>query len=556
MSVYVDPAMREFTFVYSARYPRGYVTDWSQWIYFHFATNTDKCVVWNHRNQEAASIEWKPRFRKVPRVIIRGFVSKRSTGEWLPLSSDGRHRMMEAHGHWFCLTKDRNEDISLYSASSSPQLCGKITHAGTKIQLSEYALRLPGMLERRRFPGSPASSGSPLHPSLRSPSATGGQFLRDPSFLDAGAGAAPAPKQGDGPSAPGGPQSSRTGTPNVLLPRPLRWKSAYQNTADVDALQTVFLDLNALAEQLRSRNSLFYNSPNPVENQLAAHVVSAFALISVADPDVGNSNTGGRMRRQCTRIAVLVLLFGVVSALGAIAVLVLLFLAYRAFKRRAELAHHRLSDAPDVGARPPGREFDQDSVGGQRRRSFYFAEDSLRSGGAQDNAAFEQSRTSPNMMQRRNVMPAAISTPILQQSSMNCLFLKRMVLKSATKKTQKTPQAAGPAMPLYKFTVYSGKDSKVVFDTLGELHFGVTVRTARTGEKYYVVWNHRRKEIASIEWTKHPLVAIDGFVRKTWAGHWMPYTSDGKYRAMNAARGRWFYWTKDPTNGNTHVCLR
>ncbi|KAJ7202854.1 hypothetical protein GGX14DRAFT_653196 [Mycena pura] len=80
------------------------------------------------------------------------------------------------------------------------------------------------------------------------------------------------------------------------------------------------------------------------------------------------------------------------------------------------LAHHRLSDAPDVGARPPGLEFDQD---GQRRRSFYFAEDSLRSGSAQDNAAFEQSRTSPNMMQRRNVMPPANSTPILQQSSMN-----------------------------------------------------------------------------------------------------------------------------------------
>jgi hypothetical protein len=105
-------------------------------------------------------------------------------------------------------------------------------------------------------------------------------------------------------------------------------------------------------------------------------------------------------------------------------VLVLVFLAFRAFKRRAELAHHRLSDPPDmyaVGARPDGREFDQDSVGGQRRRSFYFAEDSLRGfqGERVEDAAYD-ARGSPNgMMQRRNVMPAAISAPILQQSSMN-----------------------------------------------------------------------------------------------------------------------------------------
>ncbi|KAJ7202856.1 hypothetical protein GGX14DRAFT_653198 [Mycena pura] len=204
----------------------------------------------------------------------------------------------------------------------------------------------------------------------------------------------------------------------------MRCKSAYRPHIRTVYLAYIKSDVvNALAEQLRSRNSLFYNSPDPVESQLAAHVVSAFALDSVADPSVGNSNGGGSANDQVggssqdkTRQDAII---GVVSALGAIAVLVLLFLAYRAFKRRAELAHHRLSDAPDVGARPPGREFDQDSVGGQRRRSFYFAEDSLRSGGAQDNAAFEQSRTSPNMMQRRNVMPAAISTPILQQSSMN-----------------------------------------------------------------------------------------------------------------------------------------
>jgi len=100
-------------------------------------------------------------------------------------------------------------------------------------------------------------------------------------------------------------------------------------------------------------------------------------------------------------------------------------------KRKRQLAHHRLSDPPSV-VRPEGLEFDQDSVGGARRRSFYFAEDSLR--GYQedrgddliqfDHAAIGQGggqggvRGSAVMSQRR-VVPATISAPILQQSSMN-----------------------------------------------------------------------------------------------------------------------------------------
>lgn len=213
----------------------------------------------------------------------------------------------------------------------------------------------------------------------------------------------------------------------------VRVPTTYQGTSDIHQLQTMYLayipqdSINELELQLKSKNSLFYTGVNnDVATALASHIVSAFALNSVADPDPpgsGNSQSAastGAMSQSRTRQDAII---GVVTALGVIAVLVLIFLAVRAFKRRAELAHHRLSDPPNMaamGARPDGRDFDQDSVGGQRRRSFYFAEDSLRGfQGERPEDAQYSSSANPNMMQRRNIMPAAISAPILQQSSMN-----------------------------------------------------------------------------------------------------------------------------------------
>ncbi|KAJ7465248.1 hypothetical protein FB451DRAFT_1041588, partial [Mycena latifolia] len=211
----------------------------------------------------------------------------------------------------------------------------------------------------------------------------------------------------------------------------VRIPAGYEGPEDISMLQTMFLAyipaalVDELELQLKSKNSRFYTGVNnDVAIQLASHVVSAFALNSVADPVTGSGGAGsdassqGATSQSKTRQDAII---GVVTALGVIAVLVLVFLAFRAFRRRAELAHHRLSDPPDMaGARPDGREFDQDSVGGQRRRSFYFAEDSLRGfqGERPEDAQFSAS-ANPGMMQRRNVMPAAISAPILQQSSMN-----------------------------------------------------------------------------------------------------------------------------------------
>lgn len=185
--------------------------------------------------------------------------------------------------------------------------------------------------------------------------------------------------------------------------------------------------VDTLAAEIKATQSAFYNGvPSPVAQQLARLVNSGFNLISVAPPATGSASggssaAGGSSNNKSRQDAII----GVATALGSIAVLVLAFLAYRSFRRRRELAHRRLSDPTPanafVGARPEGREFDQDSVGGARRRSFYYAEDSLRGfqGERPEEGHFDSRANPAGMSPRRNVMPAAISAPILRESSMN-----------------------------------------------------------------------------------------------------------------------------------------
>jgi len=217
--------------------------------------------------------------------------------------------------------------------------------------------------------------------------------------------------------------------------------STYDSPADQSDLGTMWLGyipsdmVDTLAAEIKAKQSPFYTGvPDAVAQSLAAHVNAGFSITSVADPNlspgssspspgggaagpVGSTSSEGRMRQDA--------IIGVVSALGAIAVLVLVFLVFRSMKRRRELAHRRLSDPPDVvvGARPEGREFDQDSVGGARRRSFYYAEDSLRGYAAgernEDVVGPTAAAVNPQMTQRRTVVTASISPPILRESSMN-----------------------------------------------------------------------------------------------------------------------------------------
>ncbi|KAF7968644.1 hypothetical protein HWV62_9771 [Athelia sp. TMB] len=206
--------------------------------------------------------------------------------------------------------------------------------------------------------------------------------------------------------------------------------ATYTSIADVDQLATMYIayipsdDVATLASLIKVKDSAFYTSTNTIAAQLAAQVDSSFAINSVSTSSGSGSggsaggNTSSSSAASKTRQDAII---GVVSALGAIALAILGLLLYRGWKRRQELVHQRLTDADDLGARPEGRDFDRDSLGGQRRRSFYYAEDSLSGGQAQASDDHYDYRTSPdgNMRERRPILPGTISTPYLQQSSMN-----------------------------------------------------------------------------------------------------------------------------------------
>lgn len=206
--------------------------------------------------------------------------------------------------------------------------------------------------------------------------------------------------------------------------------------------------VDELASCIRAPQSKFYNGvQDAVAQALALRVDSGFSLLSVADPNGGKGGVGGgpgagldgnavgaeSNSSQTRKDAVI----GVVSALSAIALFVLLFLLYRSRQRRNELAHHRLGGGGgmDDGSRPGGREFDRDSVGGARRRSYYYAEDSLRGwqaehegesvrsgeGGHHAHGRGGSSMGSMNEMTQRRlpVGNQAISAPVLGANTMN-----------------------------------------------------------------------------------------------------------------------------------------
>ena len=197
--------------------------------------------------------------------------------------------------------------------------------------------------------------------------------------------------------------------------------TTYHSPADAAQLGTMWLAyipssfVTTLSQEILAKQSKFYTGdPDPVAQALALHVNAGFSIVSVPDPNAGgtqgkSSNDSAKSRQDA--------IIGVVSSLGAIAFLVLVFLTYRVMKNRRELAHRRLSDPHlgSAGVRPEGQEFDQDSVGGARRRSFYYAEDSLR--GFQES---EQISGPSVMTQRRTIVPGTpISGPILRENTLN-----------------------------------------------------------------------------------------------------------------------------------------
>ncbi|PCH40359.1 hypothetical protein WOLCODRAFT_150399 [Wolfiporia cocos MD-104 SS10] len=217
--------------------------------------------------------------------------------------------------------------------------------------------------------------------------------------------------------------------------------SSYEGPQDKSQLLTVWLayiptnEVNNLAAQIKVQSSAFYTALSYPWDELAKQVDPSFAVDSVSSPGSTSSSGGnsssnnndatssGNSNASKTREDAII---GVVSSLGAIALIVLAFLAIRAVKQRKELAHRRLAEPAGNeydGSRPEGQEFDRDSVGGQRRRSFYYAADSLRGFEEVANAAAAtyDSHMSPEggMRERRPIAPGMIGTPILRDNTMN-----------------------------------------------------------------------------------------------------------------------------------------
>lgn len=197
--------------------------------------------------------------------------------------------------------------------------------------------------------------------------------------------------------------------------------ATYTGPNDVAQLRTMYLgyipsdQVNTLAAQIKVKSSRFYTASTGIAQQLALHVDAGFALTSVPDPNQGGGSagggSGGLSRSSNIRKNAIT---GVVSALGAIALIVIGLLLYRFYQRRRAHAHRRLSESftqPDI--RPQGQEFDQDTIGEPRRRSFYYAEDSLSigaHGGVDDHYDYRTAGPEANMRERPPVLTGITST--------------------------------------------------------------------------------------------------------------------------------------------------
>ncbi|KAF8552749.1 hypothetical protein OG21DRAFT_1415494, partial [Imleria badia] len=200
--------------------------------------------------------------------------------------------------------------------------------------------------------------------------------------------------------------------------------TSYTGPADVALLGTIWQgyipanQVSTLASLISNLKSSFYiDQPGSIPSTLAACVDPSLQLNAISGPSPGGSSGGTSSSGTNVRQDAII---GVVSSLGAIAILIVAYVGMKAYKRRRAVAHRRLSDNTDyVGVRPEGQEFDRDSVGGQRRRSFYYAEDSLR--GYQSSRADEDGYDHhvTNTRERRAIQPGTISTPILRESTMN-----------------------------------------------------------------------------------------------------------------------------------------
>ncbi|KAJ7164743.1 hypothetical protein C8R43DRAFT_1167046 [Mycena crocata] len=147
--VHTTPRLTRFTFVSP---PNGTILNSTvngpqAQTYFRVTTDSTASgfsVVQNARRQSVAVIEWRRR----PVVEVYGVVSKRNSAQWLALSADKTHRIMNVRGCDFgWMPEDRY--IGLYNLSTStPQFLGRISQGqeGTMLEITPEGLEL-GLLE-------------------------------------------------------------------------------------------------------------------------------------------------------------------------------------------------------------------------------------------------------------------------------------------------------------------------------------------------------------------------------------------------------------------------
>lgn len=198
--------------------------------------------------------------------------------------------------------------------------------------------------------------------------------------------------------------------------------STYTGPQDIDQLRTVwqgYIPQNMvaqLASLLLDRQSSFYTKqPDTLSTQLADCVDPSLPLNALSCPQPGgNPSSSSTSASSDVRKNAII---GVVSSLGGIALVIVGCVAYRTVKHRYSASHRRVSDPSGAGVRPEGQDFDRDSVGDRRRRSFYYAEDSLQ--GYESVRPEDDPRTEMRGRHPKHINPATISTPILQESTMN-----------------------------------------------------------------------------------------------------------------------------------------
>lgn len=135
----------------------------------------------------------------------------------------------------------------------------------------------------------------------------------------------------------------------------------YRTPADVAQLGTMICayipkaQVNTLASEIENKSSKLYTGSTGIAQQLAQHISSEFGLETVVDPNAGTNGSTGTGSSSSSKKKHNIII-GVVSALGAIALIILALLIYRFHQRRQKLGHER----PDLYAasHAEGGEFD------------------------------------------------------------------------------------------------------------------------------------------------------------------------------------------------------